>query len=312
MARRSMGSSGGGGSSRSSFSSSSGGSRSSFSSSSSYSSGSSGRSWSSGSRHHHYHYGGYGYGPSIKVSGKVVLIMFIAFFMFVGFVFIGVMGSSVSNYNQLVSIKKQDYQFYTNMIRRAEQFPDYKTTAIVTDVCYDTEVDSYYFEYSVTYEYEYYDYLDREYVTKTDTLDHSTFACYEYEEVANLKGTTIEVALDCAKSLIDYDTDTMPMSFVNTSLNDDGEYRILAGERTKLVIIQIVLILAEVGAVVGIVFIAKKKKSTSSDSSLSTDDASSETSSTPKPTQYYCDYCGAASTESAKKCSTCGASLKRK
>lgn len=317
MARRSMGSSSGGGS-RSSISSSSGGSRSggsrsSFSSSSSYSSGSSGSSWRGGSSHHHYHYGGYGYGygPVIKLSAKAVLITLIAILMFIGFVFIRIIGGTISNYNQMVEIKKQDYQFYTNMIRRAEQFPDYKTTAIVTNVCYDTEVERYYFEYTVTYEYEYYDYLDREYITKTSKLNHSTFACYDYSEVSSLQDSTIDVALDCHKDSITQSTDTMPMNYANTSLKDDGEYKDIAGTRTRFILAQVVLIMAEIGAVVGIVFIVKKKKKTDSESSLSTDDSSTETT-TSTPVQYYCDYCGATASEGAKKCSTCGASLKRK
>ena len=322
MSRRSLG---GGGGSRSSFSSS-GGSRSSFSSrsssSSSRSSFSSSSSYNSGRSHGssvhwhgHYHYGG---GASVHVSGKVVLsIILVAFIGIFAFVIAG-LSAIVSSHNQMLEVKKSDYNYYISMIEYAERNKDYQVDCKVTKVAYDDEVGGYYFEYAVPYEYTYeipsrQPYGPSTTETKQSTLTHATFACYKLEDIKPLLGTKIPVALSCPKSVVDKSTDSMPMNYANTKVSDDAEYQITLASRSKFVRIRVVFIIVEVLTVVGLVFTIvfnrKKTDNNSNDAELETP-TDEELPSVPQ--NMVCMYCGNTLPAGTKKCPNCGANLKIK
>lgn len=279
MARRSMGSSRGGGS-RSSFSSSS--SRSSF-----------GSGISRSSRNSRTHTRSLSTRPyirsSIHVDGnfnpslsKIISIVVACIFAFVGITFVVAGSAQISHTNQLISIKRSDYNYYQNMISFAEKNPDYLATGQVTEVYFDYQVNEHYFEYTVC------------------GYNFSTFACYNSASIP-LKGQHISVALNLPKELFNSSSDSMPVSYKNTTLEDDGEYNILCEDRNAGIFF---VVFGLAFAVLTVVTIFKtRKKPTSSVEETSTNNT------TASPSKNFCAYCGAENSPEARKCSSCGARI---
>ena len=191
-----------------------------------------------------------------------------------------------SSFNRLMNVKKADYAYYQNMIENAEENPEYMTTGKVTYIQYDQEVNAYYFDYTVE---------DRHF---------STFACYDDFSIP-LLGADISVALSCPVSEFDQYTDSMPVSYKETTLEDDGEYLSLRGDRF------VGVGFAAFGAVfiiIGVVMIIRTIKSNKTEE-VKEPSVNDTIPPVVEKTTKYCNYCGAENDKSRRKCHSCGARL---
>ena len=298
MARGSR--SGGGG--RSSFSSGGGRGSRSAPSRSSFSSSRSSFSFGGGHSHHshhhhrprvHIHVGSryhYGYGGSSNGGGigvvYAVLIIFAIIFSFAGISSVG----EINYHKESVEIAKDEYNFYQDMIEYANDHEDegYIVYGTVVNKYLDDSVSKYYVVYTVPGMLE----------------EFETFAVYSLSDVSQYRqGSPIRLAL--GGNVINEDTESIDTDFANVELEEFSLY-ILANEHVKSATIRTVICLGIPAAFVGVMLVliirSHKKRSNSSDSTPEVETSSEESR---------CKYCGSTYEAGKRKCSNCGASLKK-
>lgn len=232
-------------------------------------------------------------GPRIMTSARQMLSSILIGLVAMMFLFLCVVGVQLSECNKQIEMIKEEQQYYFKMIKDAENNPDeLQINGEVTSIYYKTEYNKYY------YEYRFYD-------NKGNKYDGYTFSVYTLDNVPS-KGDIVKLAIDDKK--IDDNTDSIPMDYINFSLEDDGEYVAIKAEKKTHTTVLIVTCVLVVGALVGIFLVyatAKRKKEEEIESEKRLEQEKQETENKKK----YCQYCGTKLKPDDRNCPHCGAKI---
>lgn len=190
---------------------------------------------------------------------------------------------------QEIAMVEEEYRFYQAMITKAESNSDYIWQAEVTDQEYSQE----YEKYCVYYEF------------KTSngrtTVDGYTFYVYTLDNIPSV-GEVIQIAVD--KNPVDSETDSIPMDYKLTTLQDDGYYNHLKKNlrnTTIFLILAIVVVVGIVGGIIAIIFTSKKKEEEKKEEE--------KQQAILEEKKKYCEYCGTKIQETDTTCPNCGSRL---
>lgn len=227
-----------------------------------------------------------GNGSSSNSAGVGFIVAFILFFV-LAMCFVG-----IGSFNQDIKVIEQDYARYQSMIKYAESNDEYMIVGTVLSVHYNADAKKYYVKYSFTNP------------ETSKTYNGETFSVYDSYLVYSVNDP-ITLAIDCKKSLINENTDSIPVEYKNSKLTDDGEYVGLKQDK-KMVIIMVVVICGLI--VLTIVFSIKNQIKQKKLKEIAVD---SDTSSQTKVSEKRCAYCGSLLKENENTCSKCGASYSK-
>ena len=300
------------GSSRSSFSSSRSSSFSRSSSrshtSSSYSRGHShSRSSYGGPIHHHtshhHHTGIYIHGGVTRlnpIKALTTLTIFVIILASAAFYFIS---QSLETSKERLSVIEADYNYYQDMIRNAENNPEYQVEAKITAICYDMEYGLYFIEYEVE--------KDNSYGTIVHHRQES-FAMYTLEESYNLNpGDIIKIAVITNGENI---LESINMDYKNVALEEDIVYaREYEHYKSQKLLTFVIPIFAIILVTLFISIIVKKKKNKENSDNDSNTDTTTTTinTTTATPPAKKCEYCGHIIPAESNQCPGCGATYNK-
>lgn len=189
-----------------------------------------------------------------------------------------------------INLIEQDYYYYQDMIRYAESH-DMVVEGVVVDKFYNPEADRYY----VIYEIE---------TGNGQKLEGYTYSCYTETEVGKYRrGGSIDIAVD--QMPITSSTDSINMDYKDMPLTKDGEYLLVQAELREATISFVICVIVDIAIVVGFVIYAYKKKE------VEEDKGATPTQTEKVEEDVYCNYCGSLLSKDAKKCSSCGAAVRK-
>lgn len=230
----------------------------------------------------------FGHRTLIITTGRQSAISVIA--MLIVFALIAIFGFSASktSLKEELLMVEEEYRYYQAMITRAESDDDYVWTAEVVDQKYDQQ----YGKYCIYYEFD----------TKNHvTVEGYTFYVYTLENLPRI-GSEIIIAVD--KSPVDSETDSIPMDYKFTTLEDDGYYTYLKKTNKNITIFVVLASIGVAGGIAGIIaiiFTSKKKEEEKQEAERQ------EKIQIEK--KKYCEYCGTKIKEEDKTCPNCGSRL---
>ena len=219
--------------------------------------------------------------------------MVLIFAFFALFICAALNGSAKTNIKNI----EIDYNYYHNMIQKAERDSDYKKVATITDWVYNDDCDKWYF----TYEIE----------TAFDSLDGYTYSVYSFEDMNRLViGQEIMVAVN--SKTVNMLTDSIPMEFANINPEQDGEYiKALSTKKTMTTLIIIFSIVSVGAIVVTIIYMVKTKKEEGAkeleQKEMAEEKHEMEKKILAQELDWQCSYCGGKNKKEDSKCSNCGA-----
>lgn len=271
------------------------------------SSGSSGDSW--GGRHSsgggsrggrpgrpmHWHFGHYHYyipsGKADRISIVGAICLFLLFIVFA-------LSLSTVAISKRVDEIIVDRDYYLDMIERAEENPEYKKTATITDIFYNRDCEKWYITYSIPYTVE----INSLNVDKE--LSGYTYSIYTREQAREFEiGDTVEVA--CSSKVITENTDSITMDYKNFPLSADGEYiQTMNSKKIYIVVLCITSLLVVCG--IAYIIVEIKKSIRKSTTKLSPEDLLEDEGNNQ------CKYCGTILVKGKTKCPNCGASQRAK
>ena len=228
-------------------------------------------------------------------SGKSTLLyIFTGLIIFMYFVGIALM---CSNYKSQLRKIEADYNYYQDMVRYAEIHTSYQKEGRITQVSYNPKYDRYYYNYTI--------------YTTMGLINGYTFCVYTEEDLKDIKvGTIVMFAMSDNGSNANPYTDSVPMDYIYTTLEDDGEYLyfIKQAKTNKTAGIVITCIAtALLGTTIFLIFKFKKLEGeNSSETQIETP------TSSPKEETSYCSYCGAVLSSKNGSCPSCGARVRKK
>lgn len=226
---------------------------------------------------------------TVSVLGVLIVISIIAA------IFLGIGWSSVQ---EDLNAIRDDYDYYHNLALDAADNEAYQTVATVTS----------YKQYQDSGKYMIY-------YTFGPVDDGFTFYVYDYNTARKLKETGVVVALDITNDKITSVTDSVPLDFKDTVLEDDVEYIDYLGMRDfmrtgTLIVIGVAAALILLAILVPLTAkkataeqIAESKKT---DSANTTNDQSNTNSNANSGT-WRCRYCNTVNDTSKHACEGCGA-----
>ena len=185
---------------------------------------------------------------------------------------------------------KEEYAYYQNMVEYAEANRDngYVVTATVTEVQYDAEIQKYRYFYSF----------------KTASGANETGYTFYLYTLNNkpVIGSTFELAVDSVP--ITSNTDSIPVDYKLTKLEDDGAYAYLKTQLNKYtlyIVLSIGGIILLIGGCVAVVLTAKRKEEEKQE-----EQKQQEIENEKKK---FCQYCGTKIKEEDATCPNCGSRL---
>ena len=224
----------------------------------------------------------------IITTGRQSLISIFTFFLVVAFLFVLATGSALSQAKDHAKMIEEEYRYYCAMVHNAEKNEDFIVDATVKDVFYQDQYERYYMTYSFRADNGY-------------ECTGYTFSIYTLE---NLPMAGDEFKLAVNSTTVTSDTDSVPMDYVDTTLEDDGEYlyyKKQINKNTLLLVGIIVGMVALVGCIVAVVLTAKKKEEEK--------EQAKEQEEIAKEKAKYCEYCGTKIQEGDRTCTSCGSRL---
>ena len=233
----------------------------------------------------------FGHRTLIITTGRQSVISIFIFFIVMALMFMFSLVSTRSSYKEELSMIEEEYRYYQDMIVYAEANKDdgYVIKAKVKETQYSTELGKYRFIYSF----------------KTDNgsiVNGYTFYIYDLE---NMPRTNQEFDLAVDSVPVTSNTDSIPVDYKNTVLEDDAAYTYLKAEIksvTIYIVLSVVVVIGLVGAIALVVFTSKKKEEEQKE-----EEKQKEIIEEKKK---YCEYCGTKINEEDKICPQCGARLK--
>ncbi len=218
-----------------------------------------------------------------KSFAVTALFMVGGFILFVALIMIFAIVASNGTIRQI----EIDYQYYQDMIKKAEADPTLIKEAKVVDHenIYGTDYWMYYYE------------------LKQDdgsVLKGHTFFVYSKEEIFSKYAANTIVQVAVATSNVNSETNSIEMSYKDKKLEDDGQYIQQKNYKRNEIIGIIVATILGAGCIVGAIFLILKSK----------DEEGEFVNEKPKSERRKCPYCGV-KTASKDKCPNCGANLDR-
>lgn len=226
-----------------------------------------------------------------KVAGSLVV-----FLILLGIATLVLTIVSAVNAGTLSNIEFE-YNNYMSMISRANNNPDYKTTAEITGRYYDSEYNAYYLEYEIDYHF---------FFDPIPGVSPATFTLEELNDKYHV-GDIIEVALSDKFENISRFTDSIMMDIGTKHLTDFMSYEKTSD--TREITRTLAYMTASAAIVLTIIIIAlyikgnkvKQKETATSTAKIGTNNPADN---------YICEYCGT-HMGLKSKCPACGATKKR-
>lgn len=180
---------------------------------------------------------------------------------------------------------KSDYHRYQDMIVNAEQNTDYQVDGKFVSYHYNSFAKKYYLKYEIEYETYY-------------VLKGETYSIYSKEQAFELVNSYAKFAVNSTP--VNANTDSIPMSYKNTTLNDDGEYV----QNNKTVPIWCVLTILTLAGII-ILYWFKNSYLTKKVNSVNSDETS-QTKQTEQENFWICEYCAGKVDKNLPSCPHCG------
>ncbi len=233
-------------------------------------------------------------GASSILGVFIVLAIIAAVFLGIGW----------SSYNEDLDVIRADYAYYYNMAAEAAENEEYQEWATVDRIeAYDLGSG----KYCIYYHF---------YTSSGYKVDGFSFYVYSHADATNLKKDgEVLLALDTPNDAIVATTDSIPLDYMNTSLEDDAEYLdylstrdgfrkatyIAIGITAALIVVAVLIPLTAKKATAE--QIAENKKGDSSNSTSTTTDSQD----TKDVGVWRCRYCNMLNDGSKHHCDGCGA-----
>lgn len=225
------------------------------------------------------HFGGRHHRGGIVIAGNGFIPLIICLFVFMIMMCFAI-GSYASDAKQI----RKEYEYYNQMIERALEDPEYIAEANVTAM-YESNG-----KYYVTYTIDGKGYADDWGIS---------FPIYTMNEARALMENGIDLALaKKAREMTEF-TDSVPVDHTIDKMKIDSDYTQCNKMKIVCIVVECILIVAEVLVVVFVVRTALKRKTQGTDEVSGTASATAE---------YRCNHCGARYPSGASKCSACGSS----
>jgi len=254
-----------------------------------------------GGRHRHHH------GPTVLIfghrrytlSGKANLAAVVLLIsLFCCIVLCGISGIILSNTNNEIKNIEVDYQYYQNMIARAEANPSYIQEGVIKTIYYNRECGKWYFIYEFIADDGY----------KVEGYTYSTFTQDEIFEIT--KNQSILIAVEHINTT--YESDSIPMLCGDYPITADGEYIEATRDKTvSTILLSIGGVLSAGSLIALIVIIAKIKQEIIDNKQADTSTTDTTTSTQDSQSPQYCDFCGETLNRTDRRCPHCKAKIKK-
>ena len=222
---------------------------------------------------------------------SILSLILVVAIMLIGSIFL--QSSAISTYDRNISMIEEEDRYYKQMVLNASVNTEYMVKGEVKDQFYKREYGKYYITYTF----------------RTSTggkVEGYTFSIYTIENLP-AKGSDIWLAVN--DRVVDSDTDSIPMDYINFTLEDDGEYLLYKQKRAESVrsaIITGVVVAALIGGSALVIFTAKKKQ----EEKAAAEKAEVKAKEVAEEKKRFCEYCGARVEQSNSICPQCGARLR--
>ena len=250
-------------------------------------------------------FGGRRYYVSNGVSSGMSIMSFFAICLIaIGIILLNLGYTVAADNKQAIQTIEQDYAKYQSFVTRATNNPDYKTTAnVIAKERYKSSD-----KYCLRYEFK-----DK----NGQMVEGYTFYTYtEAEANEAFMLDELEIALDTLNTKITQLTDSVDMHYGQTTLEDDAEYLYLISKDVKGIERGFKLggyfaLLGGIALIVVSIVIYYKKRKLYEENQKAQEVAKKEAEEAAKPKSKFCVYCGSKISEQDKKCSSCGASVRK-
>jgi len=233
-------------------------------------------------------------------SGRASAVSVLSVFVVLTIIATIIAGAIWSDAKDKLETIKADYAFYHAMAENAAANTNYQTTGTVTGIERYEEGTKYciFYTFKTT--------------SGSSTVEGYSFYVYDYASAAQLKSSgSVILALDTTVDKIIKTTDSVPLDYKDTTLDDDDEYlhyvttrKVARVATLGLVAVSVVLILSAV-----LVPLTAKKATAEqiaeSKNGTSTN-ANNDNQNTPAGT-WRCAYCGTLNDNGKERCDGCGA-----
>ncbi len=237
--------------------------------------------------------GGFNRGPRVIMffghphyinSRKSGWLSFLSMLIVISVIALIIMLFGLSASSNEIKVIENDYNYYQQMIKRAESNPAYIKQATITGHFVKNGYDKWYMTYTIEQ-------------NDGNLLEGYTFSIYTLEDLNQYTiGSIVDAAVDSI--IVTKDTDSITMDYKNTTLKDDCEYERNIHSKTTFTIGSIVDAIILVGLIVLIIVIIQKSAASPEQEKLQQENQLRK-----------CPYCGAKIKNTKDKCPNCGANL---
>ena len=265
----------------------------------------------SNSRYDDYYYGRRNYSTK-PFNWKAFWIVVFSICGFVFMLFSIINTINVLDYSTMIKKCDADYEYYQGMCKHANENAEYLTSAEVYDMFYNEYAEKYYVKY------KFHGYLGE------------TYSVYTYNEAAEMMHNFYPLAINCKKTEINADTDSILMDYYQMDKYKDGEYSKVKLEKKETILAIALQISGLAVFIFLIVIVAKKRRpfmklakeqksymNVANEQKPTTTIPTFTSISTPNqvvtpkmPTEWTCNFCLSVNPISKNRCSSCGASKK--
>ena len=230
-------------------------------------------------------------------SGRASAGSILGVLITIGIIITAIMGFIWLDCNDKISTIQNDYAFYQTMANDAADNALYQTIGEVYDIKRYESSD----KYCIFYTFKTFD---------NKTVEGYTYYVYDHSQALYLKDHGVVLDLDTTFNKSNATTDSVPLDFRNTKLEDDAEYNDYTSQRgfvstgtwvvggiTLLLGIANLMIRATAGKATEEQIAAEQQSTMTNNNS---------TQSTPAGT-WRCGYCGTVNDNGKERCEGCGA-----
>lgn len=253
------------------------------------------------------------YGPRVVVfggrqiylgSGRASASSILGVLIVIAIIVTAFLGFSWSSAESDIKIIQANYDFYQKMAKHADEHPEYQCDAEVFKIeCNATDKSKCRIQYRFI--------AGNGEVNGASEEDGYNYSFYVYDEetALALKRDGVRIALDKEYSSSDENTDSTPLSYKDTVLEDDAEYQERIVSRKSMQIGTGIM----AGVTALLIFSSVLVRATASKATaeqIAADKAATATNADNKTTPegtWRCEYCNAINDNSKDRCDGCGA-----